>query len=331
MSAYFANKRSTTILLVVMALSGFIAGQVGAQATGVGEKTILGVPSPALSMLPIFVAQTKGFFRQEGIEPVIVYMGGRLQVLALSSAEIDYTASVETALRAAMQGMPFKVIVYMSSGMSVSLVTTPDIKSVSDLRGRAVGVTSLGGGLEYALREILTKKGGLSPDREVRIVALSQTDMMPGLASGSLQGAMLVPPFDAMMAQKGFRRLVFAGDLLDYPQGGLATTDKKIKDKPAQTKKIVRAIVRSLIHIRENREGIVNYIAERWKIDPGLASSSYELMVRSFSKDGTASARSIQNVIESTKARLKIERPTAISDVIDLSLLEEVRREMGIK
>jgi hypothetical protein len=54
-------------------------------------------------------------------------------------------------------------------------------------------------------------------------------------------------------------------------------------------------------------------------------------MVRSFSKDGTASARSIQNVIESTKARLKIERPTAISDVIDLSLLEEVRREMGIK
>lgn len=331
MSAYFANKRSTTILLMVMALSGFIAGQVGAQATGVGEKTILGVPSPALSMLPIFVAQTKGFFRQEEIEPVIVYMGGRLQVLALSSAEIDYTASVETALRAAMQGMPFKVIVYMSSGMSVSLVTTPDIKSVSDLRGRAVGVTSLGGGLEYALREILTKKGGLSPDREVRIVALSQTDMMPGLASGSLQGAMLVPPFDAMMAQKGFRRLVFAGDLLDYPQGGLATTDKKIKDKPAQTKKIVRAIVRSLIHIRENREGIVNYIAERWKIDPGLASSSYELMVRSFSKDGTASARSIQNVIESTKARLKIERPTAISDVIDLSLLEEVRREMGIK
>ncbi len=331
MSAYFANKRSTTILLVVMALSGFIAGQVGAQATGVGEKTILGVPSPALSMLPIFVAQTKGFFRQEGIEPVIVYMGGRLQVLALSSAEIDYTASVETALRAAMQGMPFKVIVYMSSGMSVSLVTTPDIKSVSDLRGRAVGVTSLGGGLEYALREILTKKGGLSPDREVRIVALSQTDMMPGLASGSLQGAMLVPPFDAMMAQKGFRRLVFAGDLLDYPQGGLATTDKKIKDKPAQAKKIVRAIVRSLIHIRENREGIVNYIAERWKIDPGLASSSYELMVRSFSKDGTASARSIQNVIESTKARLKIERPTAVSDVINLSLLEEVRREMGIK
>lgn len=154
MSAYFANKRSTAILLVVMALSRFIAGQVGAQATGVGEKTILGVPSPALSMLPIFVAQTKGFFRQEGIEPLIVYMGGRLQVLALSSAEIDYTASVETALRAAMQGMPFKVIVYMSSGMSVSLVTTPDIKSVSDLRGRAVGVTSLGGGLEYALREM---------------------------------------------------------------------------------------------------------------------------------------------------------------------------------
>jgi len=75
----------------------------------------------------------------------------------------------------------------------------------------------------------------------------------------------------------------------------------------------------------------VSYIANRWKIDHDLASASYEVMVRSFSRDGTASPRSIQNVIDSTRARLKIERPTVISDLINLSLLEEVHREMGIK
>lgn len=324
-------KKNSILLLATFVLCGFITDPVGAQTTGAGEKTILGVPSPALSMLPVFIAQDRGFFKKEGIEPVIVHMGGRLQALALASAEIDYTASVETALRAAIQGMPFKVVVYTSAKMSVSLVTTPEIKSVADLRGRAIAVTSLGGGLEYALREILAKLGGLNPDREVRIVALSMTDQMLGLTSGSLQGAMLVPPFDAIMAKKGFKSLVFAGDIMDFPQGGLATTDKKIKERPSQVKKIVRATVNSLIHIRENRDELVSYIANRWKIDTELAASSYQIMVRSFSRDGTASPRSIQNVIDSTRARLKIERPTAISDLINLSLLEEVHREMGIK
>ena len=324
-------KRNSILLLATFVLCGFIPDCVGAQAAGVGEKAILGVPSPALSMLPVFIAQDRGFFKKEGIEPVIVTMGGRLQALALASGEIDYTASVETALRAAIQGMPFKVVVYMSAKMSVLLVTAPDIRSVADLRGRTIAVTSLGGGLEYALREILVKKGGLNPDREVRIVDLSMTDQMAGLVSGSLQGAMLVPPFDSIMVKKGFRSLVFAGDFLDFPQGGLATTDKKIKERPAQVKKIVRAVVSSLMHIRENRDETVSYIANRWKIDTGLAAASYETMVKSFSPDGTASPQSIQNVIDSTRARLKLQRPVAISEIVNLSLVEEVHREMGIK
>jgi ABC-type nitrate/sulfonate/bicarbonate transport system substrate-binding protein len=132
------------------------------------EKTLIAVPSPALSMLPVFFAQDRGLFRKEGIEPVIVIMSGRLQAIALGTGEIDYAASVETILRSTMQGMPFKIILYTNSKMSVVLVTSPDIKSVADLRGKAVGVTSLGGGLEYALREILIQQGKLNPDRFAR-------------------------------------------------------------------------------------------------------------------------------------------------------------------
>ena len=54
-------------------------------------------------------------------------------------------------------------------------------------------------------------------------------------------------------------------------------------------------------------------------------------MVRSFSPDGTASAQSIQNIIESTRARLKLLRVVAIPEVVNLSLLEEVHRELSLK
>ncbi|HJX11737.1 MAG TPA: ABC transporter substrate-binding protein [Candidatus Binatia bacterium] len=299
--------------------------------TAAPERSLIAVPSPALSMLPVFFAQDRGLFKQEGIEPVLVMMSGRLQAIALGTGEIDYAASVETILRSTMQGMPFKIIVYTNSKMSVVLITSPDIRSVADLRGKAVGVTSLGGGLEYALREILIQQGKLNPDREVRTVSLGMPEQMAGLAAGSLQGAMLVPPYDGIMARKGYRRLVSAVDLLEYPQGGIATTDKKLKEKPAQVKRVIRAMIQALNEIRSERERTVTYIATRWKIDQELAAQSYDIMVRSFSKDGSASAKSIQNVIDSTRSRLQIDRAISVNDVAAFSLLGEVQRELSLR
>lgn len=164
-------------------------------------------------------------------------MAGRLQAIALAAGEIDYAASVETMIRSTVQGMPFKIIVYTNARMSVVLVTPAQINSVGDLRGNTVGVTSLGSGLEYGLREILIQKGNLNPDRDVRIVSLGMPEQMLGLTSGSLQGAMLVPPNDGNMARKGYRRLVSAVDRLEYPQGRLSDHRQEDQRKTGASEK----------------------------------------------------------------------------------------------
>lgn len=329
--SFFAKREFTaSAFLLHFVLGVLLPASLLAQGGGTRIRPILAIPSQAMSMMPIFVAVDRGIFKEQGIEPLIVYVAGRLQPPAMASGDIDYSASAETAGRAAIQGMPLKVVAYMSSKLSVSLVGAAQIKSVRDLKGRAIAVTSLGGSLDYLAREIIARDG-LNPDKDVRVVALNQSDAMLALETGSIHGAMLVPPFDAIMSRKGFKRLVFAGDVMDYPQGGLATTDKKIKENPAEVKRMIRAIVKSLLYIRGNREPMIGYISHRWKIDQELASSSYETMVRSFSPDGTASAQSIQNVIESTKARLKLQRVVPISEIVNLSLLEDVHRELGLK
>ena len=319
------------LVLGIVAFLILLAPSGASSQTASLDKVLIAVPSPALSMLPVYFAQDRGLFKREGIEPVLVMMAGRLQAIALGAGEIDYAASVETIMRSAVQGMPFKIIVYTNAKMSVVLVTAPEIKMVGDLRGKSIGVTSLGGGLEYGLREILIQKGSLNPDRDVRTVSLGMPEQMLGLSSGSLQGAMLVPPYDGIMARKGFRKLVSAVDLLEYPQGGLATTDKKIKEKPAQARRVARAMIQALTAIRDEREKTIGYIASRWKIDRDLATESYDVMVKSFSRDGNASAKSVQNIIDSTKARLQIDKAVTVADVIALPLLSEVQKELGIK
>jgi ABC-type nitrate/sulfonate/bicarbonate transport system substrate-binding protein len=298
-----------------------------AMAKVAGEKVIIGLPTTSMSMLPIFFAQDKGLFREEGLDPQLVFVGGRLQVPALAAGEVDFSASAETVLRAAVQGLALKVVVYMNSRMAVSLIAAPDIKTIAGLKGRSIAVTSIGGSLDYAAREILAKNG-LNPERDARFVGIAQSEQMIALSAGSIQAAMLTPPYDSMMEKKGFRRLVFVGDVLDYPQGGLATTDKKLRENPAQVKRVVRTMVRSLIRIRQNRDELVPYIANRWKMDTEFAASSYDTMLKSYSPNGSTSNQSIQSVIDSIKGR----NPTiGISHVVNFVQLEEVQREMKIK
>lgn len=299
----------------------------GAQQKTASSKIIIGLPTTSMSMLPVFLAQDKGFFREEGIEPQLVYVGGRLQVPALAAGEVDYSASAETVLRAAAQGLPLKVVIYMNSRMAVSLVAAPEVKTIAGLKGRSIGVTSIGGSLDYAAREILAKNG-LNPERDARFVGLAQSEQMLALSSGSIQAAMLTPPFDSMMEKKGFRRLVFVGDVLDYPQGGLATTDKKIQENPAQVKRVLRSMLKSLVRIRQDRDEVIGYIAKRWKMAPEFAASSYETMLKAYSADGTTSTQSIQSVLNSIKGR---SGPVRLSQVVDFSLLEEAQREMKIR
>jgi ABC-type nitrate/sulfonate/bicarbonate transport system substrate-binding protein len=314
------------LLLICVALNTTDALAAAAKSVG-GEKVIVGLPTTSMSMLPIFFAQDKGLFREEGLEPQLVFVGGRLQVPALAAGEVDFSASAETVLRAAVQGLPLKVVVYMNSRMAVSLIAAPDIKTIAGLKGRSIAVTSIGGSLDYAAREILAKNG-LNPERDARFVGIGQSEQMLALTAGSIQAAMLTPPYDSMMEKKGFRRLVFVGDVLDYPQGGLATTDKKIQENPAQVKRVVRTMVRSLIRIRQNRDELIPYIANRWKMDTEFAASSYDTMLKAYSPNGSTSTQSIQSVIDSIKGR---NLAIGISHVVNFVQLEEVQREMKIK
>ena len=85
-----------------------------------------------------------------------------------------------------------------------------------------------------------------------------------------------------MMEKKGFRRLVFVGDFLDYPQGGLARPKKRSKKNPIQVKRVVRTMVKSLIRIRQNPDERLSNIANRWKMEKEFAASSYDTMLKAF-------------------------------------------------
>lgn len=131
-------------------------------------------------------------------------------------------------------------------------------------------------------------------------------------------------------SKEGFRVIAWAGDVIkEQLQAGLATSDSKIARNPGQVKKMVRGFVKSLAFLRKEKTKVVELIAKQWQIEPDIAEKSYQVMIKTFSANGSASDGAIENVIQQTLKANKSPKVVGHGQVANLTFLEEAQRELG--
>jgi NitT/TauT family transport system substrate-binding protein len=276
------------------------------------------------------LAQKIGFLKEEGIEAEVVRLSSAVAVAALVRGEADYYTGISAA-RAAVQGLPIKIIASYLKGNDQTLVTRSDIRSVRELKGKTVGIGSPGGGPDRNARLIL-RHFGLEPDKDVK---LSPGGLPEGRLARLQQGlidATVVPvPLDLQARKLGLNVLARAYEIFTYPNGGLLTTTKKIKDKPDEIKRVIKAGIKVSRYIRSNRDGTIQFLMEWQKIDRERATATYEYLSKASNDDGSVPEKGFRLLIEEIKELAKVNREIAMSDLADLSILAVAQKELAIK
>ena len=113
--------------------------------------------------------------------------------------------------------------------------------------------------------------------------------------------------------------------------GVLGTSERRIKERPDQVKKMVRAIVKALLFIRQQPEQVTVFAQRFWKLDRKQADKSYELIVKTMSRDGSATDAAMQAAILQAKSTSKIQKDIPASQVVELSFLREVQQELKLR
>lgn len=321
------NSFKAIAALALLALGAL--GSAGAQERL--EKVNLAIPVTALSQLPSYAGVRFGLFREEGLDVQIVLMNGRLVGPALLQGDLDYSTLADTMLRAATTGLPVKVIAFGGVRPALALNVLPEIKTGADLKGKNIAVTSVGTTTDLVAREIV-RSFGIS-DREIVTQGLgSQANNQTALRTGAVAAALFTPPYDVIMEKEGFRVIAWAGDVIkEQLQAGLATSDNKIARNPGQVKRMVRGFVKSLAFLRKEKPKVVEMIAKQWQIDGDIAEKSYQVMLKTFSTNGSASDNAIENVIQQTLKANKSQKQVTHGQVANLSFLEEAQRELGLR
>lgn len=295
------------------------------------DKVRIGVSNYNISNLTVGVAQTKDFFKQEGIEAEIIRMNPNVATMALVSGDIDYSTLIGSVIGANLKGAKLKMIACSQDRTPLSLVGKAAIKSVKELKGKTIGVGSYGSTPDIIARMVV-KHYGVDPETEIKMLALgSDSARLTALKEGVVDAIIVAPPVDFEGKKMGFNILSRAGDILRFPYNGLGTSVEKITERPDGVKRVIRAIVRANGFIRRNREGTIQVLVNWTKTKPEFAEAAYDSTVGVFSQDGTIPEDGLRLVIENFRKSMNLSRQVSLSDVSDSTLLFQVQRDLGIK
>jgi NitT/TauT family transport system substrate-binding protein len=244
--------------------------------------------------------------------------------------EIQYHGLADSGLRLAARGAPLKAIFYGADRPMYYLVGKKDIRTVAELKGKKIGVSTFGGTSDLSAR-LLLQQHGIDEKNAVLLQFGSESTRVGALKAGAADAIIVPVPAVAILKQEGYREIAFVGDAVEFASNGYTTTDKRIKENSQEVKKVVRSIYRGLRFAKENPEETIKIIEKEWKIKADVARGSYDAIIKALNDDGIIGEKQLSIHFDLIRRTEKDIGEIPVDKVVDFRLLREVRRELSGK
>ena len=285
------------------------------------------LPGNSMGYLPLFVAVHRGFFKDEGLDIELPRLLPSLAHNALIAGEAHYHGLADSGLRLAARGMPLKAIFYAADRPMYYLVVQKEIHSVTELKGKLIGVSQFGGTSDLSARLAL-RHYGVEPERDAVLIQIgSEATRMAALRAGSVAAIIVPVPAVAILKREGFNEVSFVGEVIEFASNGYTTTDQRIRERPQEVKKVVRSLYRGLRFAKENPAGTISVIQKEWKVDAEIARESYRAIVKALNDDGIIGEKQLKIHFDLIRKSDKNIGEIPVDKVVDFRLLREVRKE----
>ncbi len=285
------------------------------------EEILISYAGPSITFLPAEVARQRGFFREQNLDVKLLLTRTEVDRAALASGNLHYTLRAGSTFVSAARGLPVRIVLLGTTKPFWGLVVRPEIKSVSDLKGKSMGVPGLLGSQQISAKFIL-KQGGLDPDRDIIYRVVDTGTRIGGMLSGSIDSAMM-DYGEAFRAKKmGLKLLINAADYHGLLAGGLGVNSGKLRDHPDQVRRVIRAMLQALRYLRENPEGTQQIMMSWLKLDREMAAEIYQMAINNYTRNGMVEDSMLNSLVTTMLAEAGI-KGVAPSQLTDFTLLQQ--------
>lgn len=314
-----------------VALIGILFCICSLQLAGAADKIRIAVPDVGGQFLTFPLAQKLGLLKQEGLDGEIILIRGNAALAALSGGDVDYTVGIPQGVRGALAGLPLKIVACFEPSSTLLLLSVAKIKTLSDLTGKTIAVGAVGGAPTRIAR-LLLRQVKVNADKEVKFLSVGAAQArLALLKQGLADAAMVPPPFDVEGSKLGYVVLARTHEALSFPQSGLAIHSRRLKDKPDEIKRLIKAGIRANGFIRGNRDGTVKFLMEWQRAGAEIAAATYDSIWRVYNTDGGVPLDGLNLVIQDTKEALESKSDLGFTDLVELAPLRAAHAELGVK
>jgi NitT/TauT family transport system substrate-binding protein len=227
-----------------------------------------------------------------------------------------------------------KVLLFTVSRPLLFLMSQKEIKHPKQLKGRKVAGSSPGGSATLLINQVLNHFD-LQPGKDVSVLPMggSAAGRYAALESGVVDASFLSVPENIHALEKGYNELIFAGDVVEFPQNGFGTSEKKIRENPDEAYRMVRATLRGLQFVwdKNNREAVTDIMMKQWKVnDRKMAAEMVRQVSRVLTTDAYVKPESVQVLIDLARENANVAKPISVANVVDYSFLDKARKELGM-
>jgi NitT/TauT family transport system substrate-binding protein len=316
-----------SLILVLFSISTISLDSAHAQKL---EKLVIGYPAPVASLGIIDVMRRAGLFRKNGLDVDLVYIqGSPVLTTAMVSGQVPMAFLGGAALIASAVGGADTV--YLACGINTlywRFFTTPNIKTIADLKGKTLGVTTIGSQEDSVVRFILRDRG-LIPDRDFAVVAVGGAPTrLAALSKGVIQGSTFIPPQDIAAERLGLNPLIDMSTLGLYNPGScFASTKTYIKSHRDTVMRVMKTFVEGLRYYKENKEFVLKVTADfAQNRDPNVLNPTYDVVTRYQDRVPYVNMKGIEFMLKTLEARDPRAKTFDPNAVVDPSFIQELEK-----
>jgi NitT/TauT family transport system substrate-binding protein len=282
-------------------------------------RIVVGVSTVNVAFLPIYVTQDKGFFKDQGLDVLVVmFNAGATNLQALIGGDVQIMAgAVPETVLARASGMDIKNFWAISNLMPFQIYGATSFKSLKEAKGKKFAISRFGSLSEFLTRSSLRQYG--VDAKEVTMLQIGATPArFTALAGGIVDATVLWFPVTERAKATGLTKLFDLKELYpDWTNVGFIARESWLAKEKEQAIKFLRAYQRGVRHTRENRDDGIKALRKYVQLDAAEAAAGYDEYRNSFPLDGRILDRGIAVTVEQELETGRLKRKIPVSEMVD--------------
>ncbi|MBM4263849.1 MAG: ABC transporter substrate-binding protein [Deltaproteobacteria bacterium] len=323
--------------VLIWVLLGVFGMAARADAAQVGELEKLNVcySSIAATSVTTWVPYEAGIFKKYGLDVNVIYVAGAQAITTLLSGDAHIVqGSGAAAASSRLSSSDATTIATTINVIPMSLVTTPDIASPQDLKGKTFGVSRFGSLTDLGLRKGVAELG-LDPNKDIKMI---QTGGVPEILlfmqQGVIKGGLISSPTLERAKELGYKEFMNLSEVkFRYPGTALVTTDTFIRNRPQTLNRFLKATLEGIKYAKANPDFTVKVLGKYTRNnDTKLLMSAFKSYVLGYIRNvPTVTLPEMEAVMEDIAERNPKAKGVDARKFYDPAPLEQLIKEGFVK